>query len=122
MREVGLLPTQQVNRIKPYFPVAHGVPRVDDLRVISGILDVIRDGLRWKDAPKAYGPYKTLYNRFVRWSRAGIFNTIFRELARQPGTRDYRMSDATHLQAHRTAASLLTKGQVPAVVAARKGA
>ena len=43
MREVGLLPTQQVNRIKSYFPVAHGVPRVDDLRVISGILDVIRD-------------------------------------------------------------------------------
>ena len=82
MSEVFLLTRQQLNRIKPYFPVSHGIPRVDDLRVISGIIYVIRQGLQWKDAPAAYGPHKTLYNRFVRWSRAGIFNVIFRELAK----------------------------------------
>lgn len=122
MSDVFLLTTQQLNRIKPSLPVPHGIPRVDDRRVISGIISVIRYGLQWKDAPKAYGPYKTLYNRFVRWSRAGIFNKIFRELARQPGPRDGLMIDATHLKAHRTAASLLKKGQALAVLAARKGA
>jgi putative transposase len=120
MSDVFLLTRQQLNRIKPYFPVSHGIPRVDDRRVISGIIYVIRYGLQWKDAPTAYGPYKTLYNRFVRWSRAGIFNKIFRELSRQSGTRDCLMIDATHLKAHRTAASLLKKGPYPAVLAARK--
>ena len=120
MGDVFLLTKQQLNRIKPYFPVSHGVPRVDDRRVLSGIIYVIRGGLQWKDAPNAYGPYKTLYNRFVRWSRAGIFNKIFRELARQPGVRDCLMIDATRLQAHRTVASLLKNGQYPAVLAARR--
>ena len=100
--------------------MSHGIPRVDDVRVISGIIPVIRYGLQWKDAPKDYGPHKTLYNRFVRWSRAGIFNKIFRELARQPGVRDCLMIDATRLQAHRTVASLLKNGQYPAVLAARR--
>jgi transposase len=122
MSDMFLLTRQQLNRIKPYFPVSHGVPRADDRRVISGIISVIRYGLRWKDAPKAYGPHKTLYNRFIRWSRVGIFNKIFRELSRHSGARDCLMIDATYLKAHRTAASLLKKGPYPAVLAARKAA
>lgn len=85
-----------------------------------GSIDVIRYGLQWKDAPKVYGSHKTLYNRFVRWSRTGIFNKIFRELARQPGPRACLMIDATHLKAHRTASSLLKNGPAPALLAARK--
>ena len=122
MSDVFLLSQAQLNRIQPYFPVSHGIPRVDDTRVISGIIYVIRYGLQWKDAPKAYGPYKTRYNRFVRWSRAGIFDTIFHELSRLQGPADCLMIDATHLKAHRTAASLLKKGRFPAVLAARKAA
>jgi transposase len=68
MREVFMLTRQQLHRIKPSFHVSHGIPRVDDRRVISGIIYVIRYGLQWKEAPNAYGPHKTLYNRFVRWS------------------------------------------------------
>lgn len=83
---------------------------------------MIRYGLRWKDAPKAYGPHKTLDNRFIRWSRVGIFHKIFRELSRHSGARDCLMIDATHLKAHSTAASLLKKGPYPAVLAARKAA
>ncbi len=113
MSDMFLLSRQQLYRITPYFPVPHGIPRVDDLRVISGIIYGIRHGLQWKDAPKAYGPHKTLYNRFVRWSRVGIFHKIFRELSRQSGTRDGLMIDATHLKAHRTAASLLKRGSPP---------
>jgi transposase len=45
-----------------------GKPRVGDRRVLSGIVHVLRSGGRWVDAPAAYGPHKTLYNRFVRWS------------------------------------------------------
>lgn len=53
--------------------------------MISGITFVIRNGLRWRDAPREYGPHKTIYNRFVRWSRLGVFNKIFAELARKAG-------------------------------------
>jgi transposase len=80
------------------------VTRVDDRRVISGILYVIRNGLQWKDAPEAYGPYKTLYNRFVRWSRMSVFDRIFRALAQARGTPERLMIDATHPKAHRTPA------------------
>jgi putative transposase len=87
--------------------------RVDDRRIVSGIIFVIRDGLRWRDAPAEYGPLKTIYNRFIRWSRLGVFNKIFAALAAKGGKPDQLMIDATHLKAHRTAASLLKKGDVP---------
>lgn len=110
MSELYLLGTSQMARIEPYFPLAHGVPRVDDRRVVSGIVYVIKHGLQWKDAPRDYGPHKTLYNRFVRWSRLGVFNHIFAALAGE-GLRPERIIiDTTHLKAHRTAASLLKKG------------
>ena len=77
-------------------------------------------GLQWKDAPREYGPYKTLYNRFLRWSQMGIFNNIFTELAKTAGQDGQVMIDATHLKAHRTAASLLKKGLFPAASAAQR--
>ena len=61
----------QLKRIEPSFPRTRGIMRVDDRRVVSGIVHVIRNGLRWRDAPAVYGPHKTIYNRFVRWSRLG---------------------------------------------------
>jgi transposase len=115
MNDLIWLSEAQMRRIEPYFPLSHGVPRVDDRRVISGIIFVIRNGLRWRDAPNEYGPHKTIYNRFIRWSRLGVFNKIFAALAAKGGKRDQLMIDATHLKAHRTAASLLKKGQFPAV-------
>lgn len=110
-----MLTPEQMRRIEPYFPLSHGVPRVDDRRVLSGILVVIRNGLRWRDVPSDYGPLKTIYNRFIRWSRLGVFNRILAELAAQGGETDNLMIDATHLKAHRTAASLLKKGLYPDV-------
>jgi transposase len=56
----------QMRRIEPHFPLSHGVRRVDHQRMISGIIFVIRKGLRWRDPPADYGPHKTIYNRFVR--------------------------------------------------------
>jgi transposase len=101
---------EQVERLRPHFPKARGKPRVDDRRVLSGILHVLRNGLRWQDAPAIYGPHKTLYNRFARWSRLGVFARIFRDLARPGSQGDTLMMDSTHLKAHRTAASLRKGG------------
>ncbi|MBS0994397.1 IS5 family transposase [Gluconobacter cerinus] len=110
-----------MERIEPFFPLPHGVPRVDDQRVLSGIVYVIRNGLQWKDAPKAYGPHKTLYNRCIRWSPLGVFDRIFVALTEQAGRSKRLMIDATHLKAHRTAASLLKKGLFPRYIGRTKG-
>jgi len=104
-----------MRQIELYFPLSHGISRVDDRRVISGIIFVIRNGLRWRDAPKDYGPHKTIDNRFIRWSRMGVFNTIFAALAGKDGKPDPSMIDATGLKAHRTTARLLKKGLFPAI-------
>lgn len=120
MKGLFLLSAGQMRRIEPYFPLSHGVPRVDDRRVLSGIVYVIHNGLQWKDAPTGYGPHKTLYNRFVRWSRLGVFDRIFAALAGAGPKPERIMIDATHLKAHRTAASLLKKGLFPAVSDAPK--
>ena len=105
-----LLSEDQMLRISPFFPLSHGKPRLDDRRVLSGIVYVIRNGLMWRDAPVSYGPHKTIYNRFIRWSRMGIFGRILMELAKQGGATDEIMIDATHLKAHRKAASLVKRG------------
>lgn len=72
-----LLSEKQMSRASPFIPLAYGVPRVDDRRVISGIVYVIQYGLQCKDAPKEYGPHKTVYSRFIGWSRLGAFDRMF---------------------------------------------
>jgi len=119
MSDYFYLSEEQIDRIRPYFPLSHGVPRVDDRRVISGIIHVLKRGLQWRDAPKEYGPHKTLYNRFKRWSEMGVFDRIFTELSSQDIPEQLQI-DASHLKAHRTAASLAKKGMFPATLAARK--
>jgi transposase len=122
MADLFLLSPGQMRRIERYFPLSHGIARVDDRRIVSAIVFVIKNGLRWRDAPPDYGPHKTIYNRFVRWSRLGVFNKIFAELAGKGAKPERIMIDATHLKAHRTAASLLKKGLFPDVLGARKAA
>src|SRR5271154_6535096 len=120
MTDLFLLSEAQMRRIERYFPLSHGIARVDDRRVVSAIVFVIKNGLRWRDAPREYGPHKTIYNRFIRWSRLGVFNKIFAALAHKGGKLERIMIDATHLKAHRTAASLL-KGPVPRRIGRTKG-
>ena len=120
MSNLFWLTDAQMARLEPFFPKSHGKPRVDDRRILSGIIFINRNGLRWRDAPKEYGPHKTLYNRFIRWSRLGIFGRIFAGLAGEVPRPERIMIDATHLKAHRTAASLLKKGLFPDVSGAPK--
>jgi transposase len=109
MSDLFWLSEAQMARLKPFFPKSHGKPRVDDRRVLSGIVFVNRNGLRWRDAPAEYGPPKTLYNRWKRWSEKGIFARMLMELARESGATDTLMIDATDLKTHRTASSLRLK-------------
>ena len=100
-------------QLSPFFFSRTGFP----VLMTSGIIYVIKHGSQW---PKTYGPYKTLYNRFVRWSPLGVFDRIFRALAREGAKTERIMIDATHLKAHRTAASLAQKGAFPVVWGAQK--
>ena len=59
----------------------HGIPRVDDRRVLNGIFWVLRSGAPWRDLPVSYGPRTTCYNRFVRWRQAGVWDRIMDALA-----------------------------------------
>jgi putative transposase len=120
MTDLFLLSEAQMRRIELYFPLSHGIARVDDRRVVSAIVFVIKNGLRWRDAPQEYGPHKTIYNRFIRWSRLGVFYKILAALARKGSKPERIMIDATHLKAHRAAASLLKKGLFPDVSGAPK--
>lgn len=106
MSDLFWLSEAQMERLRPFFPHSRGVARVDDRRVLSGIIFINRNGLRWRDAPPDYGPHKTLYTRWLRWSRKGIFARLLIELATAGQNTEVLMMDATHLKVHRTAASL----------------
>ena len=76
MRTLFYLSENQLERIKPFFPRSHGALRVDDRRVVSDIIYVIKHGLQWKDVPDEYRPHRSLYNRLARWSKRGVFKKI----------------------------------------------
>ena len=118
MSDLFLLSRFQMSKIERFFAKSHGIPRKDDQLVISGIVYVLKNGLQWRDAPQGYGPHKTLYNRFLRWTEMGVFDKVFSHLSAQHGPPGTLMIDATHLKAHRTASSLLKGGFFPALLAA----
>lgn len=95
--------------LKPFFPLSHGVPRVDEKRVVSGIILINRNGLHWRDARAELGSPKTLCNRWVRWGRLGVFARMLNELATEGQNTETMMIDATDLKGHRTAFSLRGK-------------
>ena len=105
MAEPYLLTKRQMARLAPLLPQdTRGVARVDDRRVISGIVHVLRSGCRWVDAPPAYGPRKTLYNRFVRWAAKGVWERVFLALAKAGGPPASILLDSSVMKAHRCAA------------------
>ncbi len=105
------LSEEQFAKIKPLLPnKVRGVPRVDDRRVLSGILHVLKRGLHWSDCPAAYGPAKTIYNRYRRWSENGVFTQMFALLVAEGGETESVAIDSTHIKAHRTAMVGAKKG------------
>lgn len=77
--------------------------RVDDRRVISGIIHVIQTGMPWRAAPREYGPYKTLYNRFRRWAEQGMWTELFAMLVKAGDPLEIGLIDGTIVRVHQTA-------------------
>jgi transposase len=90
--------------IAPLLPdKPRGVPRRDDRRVLNGIFYILRTGSPWRDLPDRYGPYTTVYNRFNRWAKAGVWLRIFTALARQ-SPESMHLIDSSIVRAHQHAA------------------
>ena len=116
------LSDEQWSSIQPLLPTdVRGKKRVDDRRVISGIMFVIKSGCRWCDCPPAYGPAKTIYNRFVRWAERRVWERLFRVLAGRGRSTAVQMIDATHVKAHRSASGA-KRGNTSKRLAARAAA
>ena len=114
------LTAEQFNKIKPLLPnKPRGVPRVDDRRVLSGIIFCLQRGDRWSDVRGEYGPAKTLYNRYKRWSEAGVFARVFETLARENADLSTLMIDASPVKRHRIAANGVKKTPATAGPSAR---
>lgn len=103
---------KQWRRIEPHLPRnLPGPARDDDRRIISGIIHMLQSGGRWRDCPREYGPYTTIYNRFNRWAKKDRWRAIFEALAK-PGKGAAVLSlDSTSVKAHRCASG--GKGGTP---------
>jgi transposase len=90
--------------IEPLLPSKpRGVARVDDRRVLNGIFYILRTGSPWRDLPERYGPYTTVYNRFNRWAKAGVWVRIFEILAAK-SPRSMALIDSSIIRANQHAA------------------
>jgi hypothetical protein len=120
-----------MRRIRPRFPLSHGIPREDARRVRSGIILVIQGGLRRRDAPPGYGPRRPsptassaapAGNARRAVSRTCVSSRILAALAGEAGEPDRLLIDSRHLKAQRTTASPLKRGRlIGASAAARAG-
>jgi transposase len=86
----------------------------DHRRMIDGILWALSDGGRWRNLPREFGPWQSVYDRFRRWTRRGLWDRIVRHLqARRMHTGDIDWSlfciDGTSIRAHQSAAGAAEK-------------
>ena len=104
MADLFWLSDEAWEALDPHLPHGKpGKPRVDDRRVISGILFVLKTGCRWRDVPPEYGPATTVYNRYNRWSQRGIWQKAFARMAAAGPVPDELSLDSSHVKAHRSA-------------------
>ena len=90
--------------VEPLLPgVGKGKPRTDDRRLINGIFYVLRTGSPWRDLPERYGPYTTIYNRYNRWAKRGVWLAMFEALAKR-SPQSLQLIDSSIVRAHQHAA------------------
>ena len=107
----GDLTDKQWERLKPLLPARKrtGRPPKDDRQIINGILWVLRTGAPWRDLPERYGPWRTVYSRFYRWQKQGVWDALFETVQAQldaAGQLDWTVHyvDGTTVRAHQHAA------------------
>ena len=89
--------------LEPLLPSRRKSARVDDRRILNAIFYILRTGAPWRDLPERYGPYTTIYNRYNRWAKAGVWLRIFAILAeRSPDS--LHLIDSSIIRAHQHAA------------------
>ena len=101
------LSSEQWQRIESLLPGKAGDPGRsgrDNRLFVNGVLWVLRSGAHWYDVPERYGKWKTLHQRFSRWSKAGVWDRVFADLIDDPDN-DYVMLDSTLVRAHQQAAT-----------------
>src|SRR3984885_12718378 len=99
--------------ISPLLPnKPRGVPRTDDRRVLNGIFWALRTGSPWRDLPERYGPYTTVYNRYNRWAKAGVWLCIFAALA-EHSQDSLHLIDSSIVRAERLIAGVNTLSELP---------
>ena len=92
--------------IHPLLPnKSRGVSRVDDRRVLNGIFFKLRTGVAWRDLACRYGPYTTVYNRFNRWTKAGVWDTLMDAII-DAHNNDVVMIDGTSVRVHHSAVTV----------------
>ena len=98
------LSDRQWAALEPLIPMnRRGVKPRRNREIISGIMHILKVGCRWRDCPEVYGPHTTIYNRFNRWSKDGIWQTMLGALV-EPGSTGSQSIDSTTSKAHRCAA------------------
>jgi transposase len=98
--------------IAPLLPnKPRGVARTDDRRVLNGIFYILRTGSPWRDLPERYGPYTTVYNRFNRWAKKGVWLAIFEALAHH-SPQSLQLIDSSIVRAHQHAAGGKKGGRI----------
>ena len=112
MERLVHLTSAQWQRIEPLLPSPSkkgGRPPKSHKVVIEALVWILRTGAPWRDMPSAYGPWKTIYTRFGRWSDSGVLARLFEALAREHDAEGF-LIDATIVRAHQDAAGAAKKG------------
>lgn len=104
MTDLFWLSDEQWAVLEPFMPKNQpGARRVDDRRIISGIIHMLKSGGRWRDCPAAYGPHTTVYNRYNRWSHRGFWRAMLATLAEAGWVAESAALGSTYVKVHRSA-------------------
>lgn len=106
------LSDEQWERLRPFLPpqkARTGRPANDHRMMVNGMVWIARTGAPWRDLPERYGKWPSVYSRFQRWRKAGVWDRIWSELQRQDdaaGKVDWEIHfvDGTIVRAHQHAA------------------
>jgi transposase len=121
--EGEVLRDDQWARIEPFVPGGRKGkrgPRSNGRLFIDALLWMARSGARWRDLPEKFGPYERAKQRYYRWIRMGVLDTVFEAVAAEPDL-EWVMLDATVIRAHAQAAGARRKrgDRTPRRLAAR---